>query len=83
MRVEPGEIEATLLALPGIAAAVVTLYEDATSVPRLTAYLVPSTGAVTATETVRAALEQQLPRNMVALVLCLARRDANDAQREA
>lgn len=65
MRVEPGEIEATLLALPGIAAAVVKLYEDATSVPRLTAYLVPSTGAVTATETVRAALEEQLPRNMV------------------
>ena len=65
VRVEPGEIEATLLALSGIAAAVVKLYEDATSVPRLTAYLVPSTGAVTATETVRAALEQQLPRNMV------------------
>jgi len=65
VRVEPGEIEATLLALSGIAAAVVKLYEDATGVPRLTAYLVPSSGAVTATETVRAALEQQLPRNMV------------------
>ena len=65
IRVEPGEIEATLLALPGIAAAVVTLYEDAAGVRRLTAYLVPSSGAVPATENVRAALERQLPRNMV------------------
>ena len=65
IRIEPGEIEATLLALPGIAAAVVTLYEDAAGVRRLTAYLVPSSGAVPATENVRAALERQLPRNMV------------------
>ena len=65
VRVEPGEIEATLLALPGIAAAVVKLYEDAASVRRLTAYLVPSSGAAPATESVRAALERQLPRNMV------------------
>ena len=42
IRVEPGEIEATLLALPGIAAAVVTLHEDAAGVRRLTAYLVAS-----------------------------------------
>jgi amino acid adenylation domain-containing protein len=65
VRVEPGEIEATLLTLPGIAAAVVKLYEDAASVRRLTAYLVPSSGAVPATEIVRTALERQLPRNMV------------------
>lgn len=65
IRVEPGEIEATLLALPGITAAVVTLYEDAAGVRRLTAYLVPSSGGVPATENVRAALERKLPRNMV------------------
>jgi enterobactin synthetase component F len=65
IRIEPGEIEATLLALPGIAAAVVTLYDDAADVRRLTAYLVPSSGAAPPEENVRAALERQLPRNMV------------------
>jgi amino acid adenylation domain-containing protein len=65
IRIEPGEIEATLLALPGIAAAVVTLYDDAADVRRLTAYLVPSSGAAPPEEHVRAALERQLPRNMV------------------
>jgi enterobactin synthetase component F len=65
IRIEPGEIEAALLALPGITAAVVTLYDDATDVRRLTAYLVPSAGGAPETEIVRAALERQLPRNMV------------------
>jgi amino acid adenylation domain-containing protein len=65
IRVEPGEIEATLLALPGITAGVVTLYEDAAGTHRLTAYLVASGGAAPNTEAVRAALERQLPRNMV------------------
>jgi len=65
IRIEPGEIEATLLALPGIAAAVVTLYEDAAGVRRLAAYLVPSPRVMPATKNVRAALERQLPRNMV------------------
>ena len=65
IRVEPGEIEAALLALPRITAAVVTLYEDATGARRLTAYLVPSSETVPVTDDVRAALERQLPRNMV------------------
>jgi thioesterase domain-containing protein/acyl carrier protein len=65
IRIEPGEIEAALGALPGIAAAVVTLYEDAAHVRRLTAYLVSSSGTFQAEENVRAALERQLPRNMV------------------
>jgi amino acid adenylation domain-containing protein len=65
IRIEPGEIEAALLALPGIAAAVVTLCEDAAKVRRLTAYLVSSSGASPAEQDVRAALERQLPRNMV------------------
>jgi acyl-coenzyme A synthetase/AMP-(fatty) acid ligase len=65
IRVEPGEIEATLLSLSGIAAAVVTLYEDPAGVPRLVGYLVGKSGAAQNTDDVRAALERQLPRNMV------------------
>jgi amino acid adenylation domain-containing protein len=65
VRIEPGEIEATLLALPGIAAAVVTLHENNAGVPRLIAYLVHLPHAEPATAEVRAALERQLPRNMV------------------
>ena len=64
VRVEPGEIEAALLALPGIAAAAVALREDAAGARRLTAYLVPTAGAVPETASVRAALERQLPRHM-------------------
>ena len=64
IRVEPGEIEAALGALPGVAAAVVTLHEDASG-RRLAAYLVPSSDTVPATETIRTALERTLPRGMV------------------
>ena len=65
IRIEPGEIEASLLALPGIAAAVVTLHEDSAGVPHLVAYLVNSPDAEPATTDVRAALERQLPHTMV------------------
>jgi amino acid adenylation domain-containing protein len=65
IRAEPGEIEAALLAVPGIAAAAVKLYEDAAGGSRLTAYLVPSSGAVPATDNVQASLERQLPRPML------------------
>ncbi len=65
IRVEPGEIEATLLAQPGIANAVVTLYEELGGARRLTAYLVAKHGAAPATDQVRAGVERQLPRNMV------------------
>ena len=40
VRVEPGEIEASLLSLPGVAAAVVMLQRDSDGVARLVAYLV-------------------------------------------
>src|SRR6516165_8594273 len=53
------------MALPGTTAAVVTLNEDVNGARRLTAYLVASSAATSMTETVRAALERQLPRNMV------------------
>ena len=42
IRVEPGEIEAALLRLPEIAAAVVALSESTGNVARLVAYLVPT-----------------------------------------
>jgi thioesterase domain-containing protein/acyl carrier protein len=53
------------VALPAIAAAVVMPCEDAAGVRRLTAYVVPSSEALQAEEELRAALERQLPRNMV------------------
>ncbi len=65
IRIEPGEIEAALLGLAGITAAVATAREDTGGVRRLTAYLVPSSEKAIAEEDVRAALERQLPRNMV------------------
>jgi amino acid adenylation domain-containing protein len=64
IRIEPGEIEAALLGLPGIAAVAVKLCED-TSGRRLAAFLVPSSQPAPTTDSVRAALERQLPRNMV------------------
>jgi len=65
IRIEPGEIEAALLGLAGITAAVVAAREDAGGARRLTAYLVPSSEKAIAEENVRAALERQLPGNMV------------------
>ena len=65
IRIEPGEIEAALLGLAGIAAAVVMAGEDTGGLRRLTAYLVASSEKVIAEGNLRAALERQLPRNMV------------------
>ncbi|MFI4868021.1 MAG: amino acid adenylation domain-containing protein [Steroidobacterales bacterium] len=64
VRVEPGEIEAALLTVPGISAAAVALWQDA-GVRRLTAYLVPAPGQAPDTRGVLAALERRLPRYMV------------------
>jgi len=66
IRVEPGEVEATLLTVPEIDAAVVKLCPDATDTPRLTAYLVGSSETPARdTDRVRAALEKQIPRHMI------------------
>jgi amino acid adenylation domain-containing protein len=65
IRVEPGEIEATLLQDSRITAAVVMLVESAAGGRRLVAYLTAASGTRPTTDEVRAALARQLPSNMV------------------
>ncbi|QKW05282.1 amino acid adenylation domain-containing protein [Streptomyces sp. NA04227] len=62
-RIEPGEIEAAVLAHPGVAQAAVTVREDRPGDKRLVAYMVPREGTTTAD--VRAALTERLPAHMV------------------
>ncbi|WP_226362219.1 non-ribosomal peptide synthetase [Pseudonocardia sp. ICBG1142] len=64
-RVEPTEVEAALGRLPGIAAAVVSLYEPAPGDRRLVAHVVPRPGAETGAGDLRASLETELPPYMV------------------
>ncbi|WP_299535910.1 non-ribosomal peptide synthetase [uncultured Streptomyces sp.] len=69
-RIEPGEIEALLTALPGIAAACAVVREDRPGDRRLVAYLVPAEGATAPDDTeVRARLAAALPAHMVPAVL--------------
>ncbi|MBZ4422889.1 non-ribosomal peptide synthetase, partial [Myxococcus sp. RHSTA-1-4] len=64
-RIEPGEVEAALLAQPGVREALVTVREDAPGDKRLVAYAVPREGKTLDGSEVRAALEQRLPRFLV------------------
>jgi aspartate racemase len=64
-RVEPGEIEAVLLAQPGVAQAVVLAREEGTSGKQLVAYLVPTAGAILEPAALRQALAAQLPAHLV------------------
>ncbi|GAA4811315.1 non-ribosomal peptide synthetase [Streptomyces ziwulingensis] len=66
-RIEPGEVEAALVTLPGVARAVVTLRDDLPGGRGLAAHLVPDGSAAAApdTESVRHALERLLPPYMV------------------
>ncbi|GLW34746.1 non-ribosomal peptide synthetase/MFS transporter [Actinoplanes regularis] len=62
IRIEPGEIEAALTALPGVAEAAVVVREDRPGDQRLVGYL---TGAPQDSTALRAALKRSLPDHLV------------------
>ncbi|MEW2513754.1 amino acid adenylation domain-containing protein [Streptomyces sp. NPDC046870] len=64
-RIEPGEIEAVLLAGPDIAAATVVVREDTPGDRRLVAYVVPAAGGRVTSEALRGRLRRELPDFMV------------------
>ncbi|WP_369066510.1 amino acid adenylation domain-containing protein, partial [Burkholderia gladioli] len=72
-RIEPGEIEAALRRLPGVAEAVVVLASER-GVARLVAYVVGAAGVALDGPELQRALAQQLPAHMVpAAIAVLAR----------
>ncbi|HKZ07858.1 MAG TPA: non-ribosomal peptide synthetase, partial [Methylomirabilota bacterium] len=64
-RVEVTEVEAALLALPGVAEAAVVVREDRPDEPRVVAYLVAGAEGVPPVGTLRRALAQRLPDFML------------------
>ncbi|MEU5189933.1 amino acid adenylation domain-containing protein [Streptomyces klenkii] len=64
-RVEPGEIEAALAGLPGVAQAAVTVREDGPGGKRLVAYAVPVAGRTVEAAGLRRELAATLPDHMV------------------
>jgi amino acid adenylation domain-containing protein/FkbM family methyltransferase len=64
-RIEPAEIEAALIAQPGILEAVVVARQEPAGEARLTAYLVPAAGASIAPAELRQALLTRLPEHML------------------
>ncbi|PWG12796.1 hypothetical protein DF268_15075 [Streptomyces sp. V2] len=64
-RVEPGEVEARLVALPEVAAACVVATEDGEGDHTLTAYVEPVPGARLETDAVRQELARELPAAFV------------------
>ncbi|MFF4339991.1 amino acid adenylation domain-containing protein [Kitasatospora sp. NPDC001540] len=66
LRIEPGEVEAALRALPGVREAAVAVREDRPGVRRLVAWTVPDgSGADTAPAVLRAGLRRTLPDSML------------------
>ncbi|HEX2092675.1 MAG TPA: amino acid adenylation domain-containing protein, partial [Longimicrobiaceae bacterium] len=64
-RVEPGEVEAALLGIPGVREAVVVAREELPGERRLVAYLVMGGGAEPGTRELRGSLREHLPEYMV------------------
>ena len=64
-RVEAADVESALLALPGVAAAAVTVREDTSGEARLIAYLVPGAAPLPSSTELRRALAGRLPDFMV------------------
>ena len=64
-RVEPGEVEAALLADPRVRETVVAVREDVPGDRRLVAYAVPADGAALSTADLRSMLKARLPEYMV------------------
>ncbi|MCL2533212.1 MAG: amino acid adenylation domain-containing protein [Nocardiaceae bacterium] len=68
-RVEPGEVEAALVAVPGVASAVVLARAETAGAARLLGYVVPEPGASVTAETVLASAAQRLPSYTVPSVV--------------
>ncbi|WP_326760221.1 amino acid adenylation domain-containing protein [Streptomyces phaeochromogenes] len=64
-RVEPGETEAALRALPEVSNAVVVVREDSAGLPRLVAYVVPAPGSSADPAELRAGLSHELPEALL------------------
>ncbi len=64
-RVEPGEVEAALAALPAVRECVAVARADGAGTTRLVAYVVPEAGSAPAPEELRAALAERLPDHVV------------------
>ena len=64
-RIEPGEIEAPLLAIPGVRASAVAVRAEPTGQKRLLGYFVPEPGQSLTPAAVRTALRAKLPDYMV------------------